>query len=103
MRVPPPVVRPLEVQSGGPHAMAIDYAVGAPVSARRRTMAGPYAALGFAGALLIATTAPQWRLDRKTWRLTLPFPPFDGSRPFTAVAFVAGAAALGIAWLGLIS
>ena len=66
-------------------------------------MAGPYPALGFAGALLIAVTAPQWRLDQKTWRLTLPFLPFDGTRPFTAVAFVVGAAALGVAWLGLIS
>jgi hypothetical protein len=83
--------------------MAIDYAADAPVSARRRTMAGPYPAIGFAGALLIAVTAPQWRLDQKTWRLTLPFLPFDGTRPFTAVAFVIGAAALGISWLGLIS
>jgi hypothetical protein len=83
--------------------MAIDYAADAPTSARRRTMAGPYPAIGFAGALLIAATAPQWRLDHKTWRLTLPFLPFDGTRPFTAIAFVVGAAALGVAWLGLIS
>ena len=83
--------------------MAIDYAADAPTSTRRRTMAGPYPALGFAGALLIAATAPQWRLDHKTWRLTLPFLPFDGTRPFTAIAFVAGAAALGVSWLGLIS
>jgi hypothetical protein len=83
--------------------MAIDNVADVPVSARRRTMAGPYPAIGFAGALLIAATAPQWRLDHKTWRLTLPFLPFDGTRPFTAIAFVAGAAALGIAWLGLIA
>src|SRR5262245_22552377 len=106
MRVPLPLHDRSRSQPEGPYAMAIDYAVDAPVSARRprrRTMAGPYPALGFAGALLIATTAPQWRLDQKTWRLTLPFLPFDGSRPFTAVAFVAGATALGVAWLGLIS
>jgi hypothetical protein len=83
--------------------MAIELAPDAPSSARRRRLAGPYPLIGFAGALLIATTTPKWRLDLKTWRLTLPFLPFNGTRPFTAIAFIAGAAALGIAWLGLIS
>src|SRR5262245_32654628 len=105
MRVPLQLPDSSRSESGGANAMAIDYVVDAPISARRprrRTMAGPYPALGFAGALLIATTTPQWRLDQKTWRLTLPFLPFDGTRPFTAFAFVAGAASLGIAMLGVI-
>jgi len=86
--------------------MAIDSVADAPISQRRRTMAGPYPAIGFVGALLVAVTAPTWRLafigTHEPWRLTLPFVPFNGTRPFTAIAFVIGATALGVAWLGLI-
>ncbi|HEY2812009.1 MAG TPA: polyprenol phosphomannose-dependent alpha 1,6 mannosyltransferase MptB [Acidimicrobiales bacterium] len=89
--------------------MAIDFAPDAPAPparARRRGIAGPYPAIGFVGALLIAVTAPTWKLafigTHEPWRLTVPGLPHDGTRPFTAIAFVAGAALLGIAWLGLI-
>ena len=70
--------------------MAIDAVPDAPISARRRSVAGPYPIIGFLGALLIAVTAPRWRLDLETWRITLPFLPFNGTRPFTAIAFVVG-------------
>jgi hypothetical protein len=87
--------------------MAIELAPDAAASARRRGLAGPYPALGFVGALLIAVTAPTWPGafigTHEPWRLTLPGVPHDGTRPFTAIAFVVGAALLGVAWLGLIA
>ena len=89
--------------------MAIELAPDAAPSTRLRslrrlhTVAGPWPWLGFAGALVIAVTAPLWRLaGPHAWRLTVPFLPHDGSRPFTAIVFVLGVIALGFAWVGLI-
>ena len=45
----------------------------------RRALAGWVPWTGFAGSLLIAGTAPLWRLAGPTWRITLPFLPHDGS------------------------
>jgi len=87
--------------------MATELAPDAPASARRGGLAGPFPVVGFLGALLIAVTAPTWRLafigTHEPWRLTLPGVPSNGTRPFTAIAFLAGVVALGVAWLGLIA
>lgn len=77
----------------------------APAPPRRRWLlsaAGPYPWLGFAGALVIAATTPAWYLDQRSWRITLPGLPHDGTRPLTAIAFVASVVALGISWIGLV-
>ena len=71
--------------------------------ARRLALAGPYPWIGFAGAVIIATTTPLWRLDRRTWRITLPGLPHDGQRPTTAILFVTGLILLALAWIGLVS
>ena len=65
-------------------------------------IAGPWTGLGFVAALLIAATTPAWRLDRRTWRITLPFVPDDGQRPLTTVLFVGCLVLLAAAWLGLV-
>ncbi|MEY2432895.1 MAG: alpha,6-mannosyltransferase, partial [Acidimicrobiaceae bacterium] len=82
--------------------MALELAPGA-TAAQRRALVGPYRWIGLGGSLLIAVTAPLWRLSGPTWRLTLPGVPHNGVRPFTAIAFVVGASMLSIAWFGLIS
>lgn len=75
--------------------------VGTDLPQKRPPLAGPYPWIGGAGALLIAVTAPVWRLDRSTWRLTIPGLPHDGTRPFTTLAFVIGVALLTVGWIGL--
>ena len=82
--------------------MALELAPSAP-AAQRRAVVGPYRWIGLAGSVLIAVTAPLWRLSGPTWRLSLPGVPHNGERPITAITFVIGAAMLSIAWLGLIS
>lgn len=82
--------------------MALEVAPSAP-AAQRRALVGPYTWIGFAGSLLVAVTAPLWRLSGPTWRFTIPGIPHSGERPFTAIAFVLGASMLGIAWMGLIT
>jgi len=81
--------------------MALELAPGAP-TAQRRALVGPYLWLGLAGSLLIAVTAPLWRLSGPTWRLTVPGIPHNGERPITAITFVVGTGMLGLAWMGLI-
>lgn len=82
--------------------MALEVAPSAP-AAQRRALVGPYRWVGFAASVLVAATMPLWRLAGRTWRLTLPFLPHNGERPFTAIVFVVAVAALAIAWLGLIA
>jgi alpha-1,6-mannosyltransferase len=82
--------------------MALELAPSAP-AAQRRALARPYVWLGLAGSLLIAVTAPLWRLSGPTWRFSIPGVPHNGERPITAIMFVIGASMLSIAWLGLIS
>jgi hypothetical protein len=77
-------------------------ALGAP-GRERRALAGWVPWTGFAGSLLIAATAPVWRLAGPTWRITLPFLPHKGERPITPILFFIGAGLLGFAWLGLIA
>lgn len=91
-----------------PPEMTLHEAVPAPSTEarapkRRLALAGPWPWVGFAGAVIIATTTPAWRLDRRTWRITLPWLPHDGQRPTTAILFVSGVVLLGLAWIGLVS
>ena len=65
-------------------------------------VAGRWPLLAFVAALLIATTTPAWRLDLRTWRISLPMLPDDGHGPFTAIVFVACVVLLAIAWIGLV-
>jgi alpha-1,6-mannosyltransferase len=57
---------------------------------------------GFAGAGMIAFSAPVWRLAEPSWRLTVPFIPQPGSTMVSAFYFVGGLVLLGLSWLGLI-
>ncbi|MEY2448106.1 MAG: alpha,6-mannosyltransferase [Acidimicrobiaceae bacterium] len=82
--------------------MALEVAPSAPTE-QRRALAGPYMWIGLAGSVLIAITAPLWRLSGPTWRLTVPGVPHNGERPVTAIAFVLGVSMLGLAWMGLIA
>ena len=82
--------------------MVLEVAPSAPAE-QRRALVGPYLWIGFAGSVLIAVTAPLWRLSGPTWRLSIPGVPHNGERPITAITFVIGAALLSLAWLGLIS
>jgi hypothetical protein len=82
--------------------MALEVAPSAPAG-QRRALVGPYVWIGLAGSILIAVTAPLWRLSGPTWRVSIPGVPHNGERPFTAFAFVIGVSMLGIAWMGLIS
>ncbi len=56
---------------------------------------------GFAGSLIVASTAPVWRYANPTWRLTLPFVPHPGGALFSAVTFVIGVLLLGFGWFRL--
>lgn len=82
--------------------MALEVAPSAPAG-QRRALAGPYPWIGFAGSVLIAVTAPLWRLSGPTWRLTIPGVPHNGERPITAIVFVIGVSMLAIGWMGLIA
>jgi hypothetical protein len=82
--------------------MALELAPSAPTE-QRRALAGPYTWIGLVGSVLIAITAPLWRLSGPTWRVTVPGVPHNGERPITAIAFVVGVSMLGIAWMGLIA
>jgi hypothetical protein len=66
-------------------------------------VAGPYLWIGLAGAVVVATTTPSWRLDLRSWRITFPGLPHEGQRPITAILFVSGVILLGLAWTGLVS
>ncbi|MEY2451555.1 MAG: alpha,6-mannosyltransferase [Acidimicrobiaceae bacterium] len=82
--------------------MALEVAPSAPAG-QRRALVGPYVWVGLIGSVLIAVTAPLWRLSGPTWRVSIPGVPHNGERPFTAIAFVIGVSMLGLAWMGLIS
>ncbi|MEY2421368.1 MAG: alpha,6-mannosyltransferase [Acidimicrobiaceae bacterium] len=82
--------------------MALEVAPSAP-AAQRRALVGSYTWIGLAGSVLIAITAPLWRLSGPTWRVSIPGIPHNGERPFTAIAFVVGVSMLSLAWLGLIA
>jgi hypothetical protein len=82
--------------------MALEVAPSAPI-AQRRALVGPYLWIGFVGSLLIAVTAPPWRLAGHVSRITMPGLPHNGERPLTAIMFVVGVSMLGLAWLGLIA
>jgi hypothetical protein len=56
---------------------------------------------GFIGTLIVVTTAPVRSEAAPTWRLTLPFVPHPGGRPFSIAAFVLGTALLGYGWIRL--
>ena len=57
---------------------------------------------GVAGGVVIAASAPLWRLAVPTWRLTLPFIGHPGSSTESTLWFLCGLVLLSIAWLGLI-
>ncbi len=66
------------------------------------SLVGPYPWIGFVGTVLIAASAPLWRLAGNEWRFSLPFIPHDGSRPYSTIVFLFSAALLTIAWVGLV-
>lgn len=57
---------------------------------------------GVLGSLVIAASAPLWRLAVPTWRLTLPFIGHPGSSTESTLWFLCGLVLLAIGWLGLI-
>jgi hypothetical protein len=56
---------------------------------------------GFLGTLIIVVTAPVRPQAAPTWRLTLPFVPHPGGKPFSLATFFLGVALLGYGWFRL--
>ncbi len=61
-----------------------------------------FAVSGALGGLVIAASAPVWRLAPETWRITLPGVPHPGSTAQSTVFFLIGLVLLAVGWLGLI-
>jgi hypothetical protein len=57
---------------------------------------------GLLGSLVIAASAPSWRLAVPTWRITLPGIPHPGSTAQSTTIFLIGLILLAAGWLGLI-
>jgi hypothetical protein len=66
-------------------------------------LAGPYPWIGLVAAIVIATSIPSWRLDLRSWRVTLPGVPHEGERPITTILFIGSVIAMSVAWIGLVS
>jgi alpha-1,6-mannosyltransferase len=61
-----------------------------------------FALSGFLGGLVIAASAPVWRLAVPTWRITIPGIAHPGSSTTSTLWFLLGLILLGVGWLGLI-
>ncbi|NCY15476.1 MAG: hypothetical protein EBX39_01685 [Actinobacteria bacterium] len=61
-----------------------------------------FALSGILGGLVIAASAPVWRLAVPTWRITIPGIAHPGSSMTSTLWFLLGLILLGIGWLGLI-
>jgi hypothetical protein len=66
-----------------------------------------YTLCGFLGGLLIAASAPVWRLWEQyvapdSWRLTVPGIPHPGTTTQATLLFLAGLILLAVGWLGLV-
>jgi hypothetical protein len=57
---------------------------------------------GFLGALVIAASAPVWRLAPPSWRLTIPGIPHPGTTLQSTLLFLVGLVLLALGWLGLV-
>ena len=74
-----------------------------PVSARpQHWQTVLFALSGFFGGLIIAASAPVWRLAVPTWRITLPGIAHPGSSTQSTLVFLLGLILLGVGWLGLV-
>jgi len=74
-----------------------------PQSGHKRIWQTVLAALsGLLGGLIIAASAPVWRLAPESWRLTLPGVPHPGSTVESTIYFLVGLILLAVGWLGLI-
>ena len=70
---------------------------------RRRSALRTGAISGFVGTLIVVVTAPVRPEAAPSWRLTLPFVPHPGSRPFSITTFIVGMLLLGFGWYRLTS
>lgn len=61
-----------------------------------------FALSGILGGLIIAASAPVWRLAVPTWRITIPGIPHPGTSFQSTSLFLVGLLGLGIGWLGLV-
>ena len=61
-----------------------------------------YALSGLLGGLVIAASAPVWRLAPASWRITLPGVPHPGTTAESTVWFLIGLVLLAVGWLGLV-
>ncbi len=74
-----------------------------PASGHRRIWQTVLSALsGFLGGLIVAASAPVWRLAPESWRITLPGVPHPGSTAESTVYFLVGLVLLAVGWLGLV-
>src|SRR6478609_1329582 len=74
-----------------------------PQSRHKRVWQTVLAALsGLLGGLIIAASAPVWRLAPESWRLTLPGVPHPGSTAESTIYFLIGLVLLAVGWLGLV-
>ncbi len=69
---------------------------------RRLWQTGLAALSGLLGSLIIAASAPSWRLAVPSWRLTIPGIPHPGSTTQSTTFFLIGLIFLAAGWLGLI-
>ena len=68
----------------------------------RRLQTVLFALSGFLGALVIAASAPVWRLAVPSWRITVPGIPHPGTAFQSTSLFLIGLILLAVGWLGLI-
>lgn len=68
----------------------------------RRWQTALFAVSGFLGGLVIAASAPVWRLAVPAWRITVPGIPHPGTAFQSTSLFLLGLILLGVGWLGLI-
>jgi len=79
-----------------PHDALVEHDAVAPT---RPSIGGPWRWTGFIASATIAASAPLWRLAGDEWRLTVPFLPHDGRKPYTTPLFLISTAVLALSWI----
>jgi hypothetical protein len=98
------VVEPVSPHVAPPDPVLVADAV--PATGRPRWRASVQVAMatavGLAGALVVAGTAPEWHLVDHSWRLTVPGLLSPGDPLYSAITFVGGVLLMCLGWVGLV-